>query len=106
GSATHAGDSCSVFPYSSDYRSYLIHDVTKLISCLKSEIDPFQCKLATQSDVCHLANLGALVCIQGCMSIVFRELGADATLEHFLVALLEPVGHVLALVFVADVLVH
>src|SRR5438093_4655069 len=43
----------------------------------------------------HFPDLGALVGVEGGVSGVFGELCTDAALEHFLIALLEPGGHVL-----------
>src|SRR5439155_925311 len=43
----------------------------------------------------HFPDLGALVGVEGGVSGVFGELCTDAPLEHFLIALLEPGGHVL-----------
>jgi len=43
----------------------------------------------------HFPDLGALVRVEGSVSGILGELSTDATLEHFLVPLLEPGGHVL-----------
>src|SRR5437867_881673 len=50
----------------------------------------------------HFADLGAFVGVECGVSLVLGELCADASLEHFLVALLEPGGHVLQFLFLGS----
>src|SRR5436853_1951043 len=50
----------------------------------------------------HFPDLRAFVGVEGCVSRVLGELGADAALEHFLVSLLEPGGHVLQFFFLGS----
>src|SRR6267143_6841083 len=47
----------------------------------------------------HFPDLGAFVGVERCVSRVFGELCTDAPLEHLLVALLEPCGHMLQFLF-------